>query len=58
MEQNGFGPKTYLFETEADGVTPRIHVVHVGVTDDYLRGDTWGRTIAAASDAGPLAGMT
>lgn len=52
MEQNGFGPKTYLFETEADGVTPRIHVVHVGVTDDYLRGDTWGRTIAAASDAG------
>ena len=56
MEQNGFGPKTYVFETEADGVTPLIHVVHVPETDDYLRGnsgtDVWGRTIQAASNAG------
>ena len=29
MEQNGFGPKTYVFETEDDGVTPLIHVVPV-----------------------------
>lgn len=52
MEQNGFGAKTYIFETEADGVTPLIHVVPVAETDEYLRGDIWGRTIQAASDAG------
>ena len=52
MEQNGFGAKTYVFETEADGVTPLIHVVNVVETDEYLRGDVWGRTILAASNAG------
>lgn len=52
MEQNGFGAKTYVFETEADGVTPLVHVVHVNETDDFLRGDIWGRTIQAASNAG------
>ena len=40
MEQNGFGPKTFVFETEGDGVTPLIHVVHVAETDEYLRGKT------------------
>ncbi len=52
MEQNGFGPKTFVFETEADGVTPLIHVVPVSETDEYLRGDLWGRTQQAASNAG------
>ena len=52
MEQSGFGPKTFVFETEDDGVTPLIHVVHVAETDEYLRGDIWGRTQAAASNAG------
>ena len=52
MEQNGFGPKTFVFETEEDGATPLIHVVHVAETDDYLRGDLWGRAQAAASNAG------
>ncbi len=52
MEQNGFGPKTFVFETEADGVTPLINVVHVAETDEYLRGDLWGRTQQAASNAG------
>lgn len=52
MEQNGFGPKTFTYETEADGVTPLIHVVHVTETDDYLRDDLWGRTSQAAMNAG------
>ncbi len=52
MEQNGFGPKTYKYETEADGVTPLIHVVQVSETDEYLRGDLWGRAQQAASNAG------
>lgn len=52
MEQNGFGAKTYSYETEADGVTPMVHVVHVNETDEFLRGDIWGRTIQAAINAG------
>jgi hypothetical protein len=52
MEQNGFGAKTFVFETEADGVTPLIHVVNVAETDEYLRGDVWGRTTQAAINAG------
>lgn len=52
MEQNGFGPKTFTFETEGDGITPKIHVVSVPETDDYLRGDVWGRTSQAAANAG------
>ena len=52
MEQNGFGPKTFVFETEADGVTPLINVVHVAETDEYLREDLWGRAQQAASNAG------
>jgi hypothetical protein len=52
MEQNGFGAKTFVFETEADGVTPLIHVVHVAETDEYLRGDLWNRAQTAASNAG------
>ncbi len=52
MEQNGFGAKTFVFETDSDAVTPLIHVVHVNETDDFLRGDIWGRTIQAASNAG------
>ena len=52
MEQNGFGTKTYVFETEGDGVTPLIHVVPVVETDDYLRGEILGRTIQAATNNG------
>ena len=52
MERNGFGPKTFRFETEADGVTPRIHVRNLNVSDAHLREDLWGRTIDAASAAG------
>lgn len=52
MVQYGFGGKTFRFETEDDGVTPLIHVVEVNETDDYIRGDTWGRTLQAAANAG------
>ena len=52
MERNGFGPKTFVYETEPDGTTPLIHVVNVAQTDDYLRGDIWGRVGQAAADAG------
>ena len=52
MERNGFGPKTFAYETEPDGATPRVHVVNVNATDAFLRGDIWTRTIDAASAAG------
>lgn len=52
MERNGFGPKTFRYETETGKVTPKIHTLSVAVTDAYLRGDLWGRTIDAASSAG------
>ncbi len=52
MERNGLGPKTFRLEMEADGVTPKIHVVNVTNTDENLREDIWGRTIDAAARAG------
>lgn len=52
MERNGFGPKTFNFETEADGVTPKINLITVAETDSTLREDVWNRTIKAAAGAG------
>ncbi len=53
MQANGFGAKTFSFETEPDGVTPLIHVLSVPATDSYLRGDIYGnRVIDVARNAG------
>ncbi len=52
MERFGFQRKTFQLETEADGVTPRVHVVNTPVTDETIRSGTWGETIGAARDAG------
>lgn len=52
MRQHGQGPKTIVYETEPDGVTPTVHVIHVAETDAYIREDIWGRTMSAVSDAG------
>ncbi|MDF9796525.1 hypothetical protein OKW21_001788 [Catalinimonas alkaloidigena] len=52
MQKNGFGSKTFEIETEADGVTPLIHVVSLDVTDDYLREDLWNRSIQTAFNKG------
>ena len=52
MDRFGFGPKTFNIETEADGVTPRVHVLNLPQTDDFYRPDLWGRGLQAASDGG------
>jgi hypothetical protein len=52
MDRNGFGPKTVVFETESDGVTPKIYTVRVQATDADLRRNLWGGTLSAAGDAG------
>ena len=52
MIRNGFGSKSFTYETESDGVTPKIHVVDVAETDDFLREDVWSNVGSAASNAG------
>jgi len=52
MVAHGQGVRTFRMEMEGDGVTPLIHVTNVAVTDSYLRGDIFGRTIDAAIAAG------
>jgi hypothetical protein len=61
MERYGFGPKTFEFETEADGVTPKIYVVYVDMDDATMRGtngsDKYGLASAAATSAGVPVGQ-
>ncbi len=53
MEVNGFGRKTFVFETEPDGVTPFIHELQLSETDAFLRADIYGgRVISAVQAAG------
>lgn len=52
MDRYGFGPKTFEYETEADGVTPRVHVVNTFLTAAAIRSNTWDNTITAASNGG------
>ena len=53
MERNGFGHKTFICETEPDGVTPVIHVLPVAATDSQLRSDIYGaRVIEVVQAAG------
>lgn len=51
MDRNGFGNLTFRLETEGDGLTPKVHLVQVPETDDYLRVDAWDRVGWAASAA-------
>jgi hypothetical protein len=48
----GFGYRSFRYETEEDGVTPLVHVLHVAETDAYLREVLWVRAMEAAYDAG------
>jgi len=56
MGRYGFNGKTFEFETESDGTTPRIYVVNVFETDAALRGtdgfDEFNKVSAAARKAG------
>ena len=56
MIQNGFGSKTFIYETEEDSPRPKIHLVNVAETDSYLRGnggyELFDRTKVAAKNAG------
>jgi hypothetical protein len=52
MSRWGFGYKPFRYETEDDGVTPLVHVIHVAETDEYLREVLWDRAREAAYAAG------
>lgn len=52
MARHGFPGRQPRFEMEADGVTPKIHLVSVDRTDAELRVDLWGKTLDAAGVAG------
>lgn len=52
MERYGFGQKTFRFETEEDGETPRIHIVQLAEAATILRTDLWNQTVAAAVKRG------
>jgi Bacterial Ig domain len=56
MEQNGFGAKTFIFETEENSPRPKIHLVNVPETDSYLRGSgadqLYDRTRTAVQNMG------
>jgi hypothetical protein len=58
MWRNGFGEKTFVYETEPDGVTPKINVVPLPQTDAYYRDDehdgaaTFDRVVVDAAGTG------
>src|SRR5438270_3068161 len=52
MVRYGFGPRTFDYEAQADGVTPQVWVIHVPDTDVQLRTDLFNNTFAAAAGAG------
>lgn len=56
MQQNGFGPKTFIYETEEGSTRPKIHLVNVLQSDSYLRGNNgyelFENTRNAAKEAG------
>lgn len=52
MRHHKQGPKTFVHETEPDGVTPKVNLIHVAEADSYIREDVWGRTLSAVSNAG------
>ncbi len=52
MQHHGEGPRTFVYETEPDGLTPTVHLIRVSETDGYIREDIWGHTLSAVSSAG------
>ncbi|MDD4016709.1 MAG: choice-of-anchor Q domain-containing protein [Kiritimatiellae bacterium] len=52
MELNGFPDTTFNVETETDGWTPKVWVIHTSQTDAYLASNMWTRVGAAAADGG------
>src|SRR5258708_33331104 len=49
MNRYGFGPKTFQFETLADGVTPKVYTTKAAITDTQMRQNIFSNTIGSAA---------
>jgi hypothetical protein len=49
MNRYGFGPKTFQFETLADGVTPKVYMTKTAITDAQMRQDIFNNTLGTAA---------
>jgi len=56
MARQGHGEKTLTFETEPDGIIPKVNVAHIPQTDSQLQSadynTRWGNILNAAATAG------
>ena len=56
MARQGYGNKTFEFETEADGLIPKVHIVRVSQPDtsfhDSDYGTRWGKILNGVASAG------
>ncbi len=56
MARQGYGEKTFTFETEPDGIMPKVHVVHVPQTDSQFQnpdyGTRWANILNGVAAAG------
>lgn len=56
MERLGFGPKAFEFETETDGVVPKVNMARVAEPDTYFHdldyGTQWGKILGGIASAG------
>jgi hypothetical protein len=56
MERLGYGRKSFVFETEPDGIVPKVNIAHVAQPDtdfhDFNYGARWGKILTGISTAG------
>lgn len=55
MELSGYGPKTFKYETEDDGITPLVNVVFMDQPDTYFHGsyiEKWNKVLYGIANAG------
>jgi len=52
MQRYGFGPLTFDYETQSDGITPQVWTVHTNDADAAIRADLFNRTMGDAAGAG------
>lgn len=58
MQQNGFGPKTFVYETEEGSKRPKIHMVNVPQSDSDLRGSNAYELFENTKNAAKGAGLS
>ncbi len=55
MKRMGYPPKTFEYQRESHGTTPRVNVIYSALPDSYFHGaylDIWGRVLTEVSNSG------